>query len=495
MAKEISTLELTVSSRPQGATLTRWLCDELKRAIVDGRLAPGARLPATRELAREYGISRGTVVAAFDQLAQAGYLRGRVGAGTWVSEQILHASPSAEHPQMLTGARPGPLAGLTYTRPARPFRIHEPAIAEFPFKIWSRLASRRMRKLTGPMLVGSYPGAYPPLRQAIAEYLGAVRGIKCSPDQIAVVSGVQQALDILARLLLHPGDPVWLEDPGYFGATLAFRNAAATIVPVPVDGQGLCVPEGERSSEVKCAYVTPGHQFPLGSTMSLSRRVALLAWANRNDAFVIEDDYDSEFRFDGQPVPALHSLDRTGRVILLGTFNKLLFPSLRVGYAVLPDELVDRFHAFRYGMDLNGMSLQQTILCDFIGEGHLARHIRRMRNLYASRLEALLDAADKHLAGLFNISPVRAGLYTVGFVRTGMSSAEAEAAALAGGVETMGLHRFTLGDCGPRGLLLGFAAFDEVRIRKAVVQMAAALEPRALVPLREFRSRATLGMI
>jgi GntR family transcriptional regulator/MocR family aminotransferase len=476
MAKAISTLELTVQSRPEGATLTQWLSDELKRAIIESRLAPGARLPATRELAREYGISRGTVVTAFDQLVQAGYLRGRVGSGTWVSEEIPHASPSAEHPQMLTGARPGPLAGLTFTRPARPFRMHEPAITEFPFKVWSRLASRRMRKLNGPILMGSYPGAYPPLRKAIAEYLGSVRGIKCSPDQIAVVSGVQQGLDILARLLLRPGDAVWLEDPGYFGATLAFRNAAATIVPVPVDDQGLCVQEGERSPEVKCAYVTPGHQFPLGSMMSLSRRVALLAWANRNNAFVIEDDYDSEFRFDGQPVPALHSLDRTGRVILLGTFNKLLFSSLRVGYAVLPDELVDQFHAFRYGIDLNGMSLQQTILRDFISEGHLAKHIRRMRDLYASRLEALLDAGHKRLAGVFNISPVRAGLYTVGLLRNGMSSAEAEAAALACGVESIGLHRFTLRDSGPRGLLLGFAAFDETRIREAVVQLSAALE-------------------
>jgi GntR family transcriptional regulator/MocR family aminotransferase len=483
MGKEIATLELAVQGRPDGVTLAHWLYEELKRAIRDGRLPPGARLPATRELARQYGISRGTVVAAFDQLMLAGYVHGRVGSGTWVSEQAPRVSAAGKRPHPLATARPGPLAGLTFTRPARPFFLQEPALAEFPTRVWSRLASRRMSRRSVSMLTGSYPGSYPPLRQAIAEYLGSVRGVRCTPDQVAVTTGVQQGLDILARLLVRPGEAVWLEDPGYFGASLAFRNAGAAIIGVPVDEQGLRVKDGEKLSldPVRCAYVTPGHQFPLGSTLSPGRRLELLVWAARSGAYVIEDDYDSEFRFDGEPVPSLHSLDQSRRVILVGTFNKLLFPSLRVGYAVLPDELVDRFHAFRYGTDLNGMSMQQTVLSDFIAEGYLAKHIRRMRDLYGVRLATLLDEGRKCLAGLFDISPVRAGLYTVGMLRTEASSSEAEAMALTRGVETIGLHRFTLRQPDPRGLLLGFAAFDEARIRTGVRQLADALEPQPRV--------------
>jgi GntR family transcriptional regulator / MocR family aminotransferase len=481
MAKRIGTLELTVQDRPPGMTRVHWLAEELRHAVLEGRLRPGTRLPATRELARAYGLSRGTVVAAFDQLTVAGYVRSRIGSGTWVAERVPRVSAHLQESRRFAVTRPGPLAGLSFASPARPFRMSEPAIGEFPLKVWSRVASRRMRKLTPALLLGNYPGAYPPLRRAIADYLGSVRGVKCSPEQIAVTSGVQQGLDLLARLLLRPGDEVWMEDPGYFGARLAFANAGATIVPVPVDDEGLRVKEEERElSQVKCAYVTPAHQFPLGSTMSLARRLELLAWARRTRAFIIEDDYDSEFRFDGNPVASLQSLDRAGRVILLGTFNKLLFPSLRVGYAVLPDELVDQFHAVRYGTDLNVMNLQQCILCDFMAEGHLSRHIHRMRELYGSRLSALLEGGRRELGGFFEISPVRAGLYTVGFLRTEISSAAAEAAALARGVETIGVHRFALRQVDPRGLVLGFAAFDEARIRKGLIQLAAALgRPRS----------------
>jgi len=318
---------------------------------------------------------------------------------------------------------------------------------------------------------------FAPLREAIAVYLGSSRAVICHPDQIVILSGVQQGLDLLARLLLKAGDAFWMEDPGYFGAVIALRNAGATIVPVPVDEGGLRVSEGRRRCvDAKGAYVTPGHQFPLGMTMSLESRLELLKWAHEAKAFVIEDDYDSEYRFRGSPMPSLHSLDGKGSVIFLGTFNKLLFPSLRLGYVVLPPSLVDPFLAMRYGTDLRCGGLDQAILCDFIVEGHLGRHIRRMRDLYGGRLEALLDAGQEYLRGLLDFSDIQAGLHTTGLLRNGMMSRAAEAAGLAKGIEIMGLDRLTLRRTDLNGLVLGFAAFDEEEIRSGIATLAGALE-------------------
>jgi GntR family transcriptional regulator/MocR family aminotransferase len=479
MSKDVSSFELTLTDRPPHATITRWLHEELRRAILDGRLRPGTRLPATRDFARQYGLSRGTAVTVFEQLLLDGYLRCQVGSGTWVNE-LLPENPSAARKLKPEGPLPpAPLMGLQFPHQARPFRIREPATKEFPVEVWARVASRRLRRMSPSLLVGGNPAGYGPLREAIAGYLAATRGVKCSPDQIVVTSGVQQGLALLARLLLKPGEAVWVEDPGYFGAHMAFQNAGARIIPVPVDDQGLSVQEGKKATgRVKFAYVTPAHQFPLGTTMSIERRLELLSWAAEANAFILEDDYDSEYRFEGRPVPALQGLDRNGSVILLGTFNKLLFPSVRLGYAVLPPSLVDRFLAFRYGADLHGTSIDQAIMCDFIVEGHLGRHIRRMRELYGGRLAALLEGGQKHLGGLLEIARIQAGLYTMGFLKNGMSSEEAENAASAHGVETMGLHRFTLGRPDVRGLLLGFAAFDEKKIRSGTEALAAALAGR-----------------
>src|SRR5581483_178666 len=249
---------------------------------------------------------------------------------------------------------------------------------------------------------------YRPLREAIAEYLRTSRGVQCTAEQVVIVSGIQQALDLLARFLLKKGDRIWMEDPGYFGARIAFENAGARIVPVPVDDEGLSVSAGIRTSPAaKGAYVTPAHQFPMGVTTSLERRLALLSWAARTGAFVIEDDYDSEYRFEGQPVPALQSLDKHSSVIFVGSFSKTLFPALRLGYVVLPAPLVDLFLGFRYRTDFRNASFDQAVLCDFIVDGHMARHLRRMRNLYAQRLATLMEGARQHLDGLLEISSVR----------------------------------------------------------------------------------------
>jgi GntR family transcriptional regulator/MocR family aminotransferase len=475
MPKRVSTPELTLSERPKSATLTRWLCDELRRAILDGRLKSGIRLPATRDFAKHYDLSRGTVVTVFDQLKAEGYLHTRVGAGTWVNVLSERSRPKArafETPRIL----PSPLAGLTFTFPARPFRCHEPALAEFPMEIWARLSSRRMRRASTNSLSERDPRGHKPLRDALADYLAVSRGVKCSPEQIVIVSGVQQALDLLARVLLKPGDRVWMEDPGYFGAVTAFRNAGATIVPVPVDAQGLSVVIGrQRWREAKVAYLTPAHQFPLAVMMSLERRLEILSWARESGAFLIEDDYDGEYRFEGRPVPSLQSLDSDNSVIFVGTFNKLLFSALRLGYMILPEPLLEPVLAFRFGLDQNSVGLDQGILSEFIAEGHMGRHIRRMRELYGGRLATLQDESRRRLRGLVEIPSIQAGLSTIAYLPNGISSRLAEAAALSHGLETMAADRFTLKRTDIHGLLLGFAAFDDSQIRRGVANLEAAL--------------------
>ena len=335
--------------------------------------------------------------------------------------------------------------------------MRDPAIADFPSELWGRIAARRARSFRSWVRTEDDGRGYGPLRQAIADYLSASRGVRCDSSQVIVVSGAQQALDLLARFLLKPGEPVWMEDPGYFGATIALRNAGARVIPVPVDEQGLSVSAGLRTCRhAKGVYVTPAHQFPLGMTMSLERRMQVVQWASRTGAFVIEDDYDSEYRFEGRPVPVLQSLDRNSNVVLIGSFNKLLFPSLRIGYVILPPALVDVFSALRYRTDFHNLSIDQVVLCDFIADGHLGRHLRRMRDLYAGRLAALIDGGKRYLKGLLDISDVRAGLYTAAFLRNGMTSGQAEKAAAAHNVEVMALDRYTLKSHRPERTASGF---------------------------------------
>ena len=477
MPGKTSSFELTLDDRQSHQTLSAWLYGALCRAILDGRLRPGTRLPATRDFAEQYGVSRGIAVNVFEQLKSDGYLKCQVGAGTWVNHRLpkvapMRAKPLAARSKVL----PEPLTGLSFTGPSKPFRMGDAALSHFPAKTWVRLAANRLRRLPAWLEEKDDGRGYRPLCEAVADYLATSRGVKCNAEQVVIVSGVQQGLDLLARLLLRPGDPVWMEDPGYFGATIAFRNAGAKIIPVPVDGQGISITAGRSyCAQPKGVYVTPGHQFPLGVTMSLERRLELIAWAHREGVFVIEDDYDGEFRFAGRPVPTLQSLDSGGNVIVMGTFNKMLFSSLRLGYVVLPPSLIEAFLSLRFGTDLRNTNFDQAVLCDFIVEGHLGRHIRRMRELYAVRLDALVEAGKRHLKGCMEIGSVRAGLYTAGFLQNGMTSREAEATLIEHGVDALGMHRFTLSGDDPRGVVLGFAAFDEKEIRRGVVQMAHAL--------------------
>jgi GntR family transcriptional regulator/MocR family aminotransferase len=486
MPKAISSFELTLKSRPRRQTLTVWLYSELRSAILDGRLATGARLPSSRDLAGQYGLSRGTVVSVLERLQAEGYVSSRVGLGTWVN-RVRTPGPArqpAKTPAYIRRVisackRPQPWIDAAFAEANRPFRIGSPAIHEFPSQVWGRLVADRGRNFRSWLRKESDRRGYRPLRNAIAEYLRTSRGVRCTADQIVLVSSIQQGLDLLARLLLKKGDPLWIEDPGYFGARIAFENVGARIVPVPVYEGGLSVSAGIKvCPDAKGAYVTPAHQFPLGFTMSLEQRMALLSWASRTGAFVIEDDYDSEYRFEGPPVPALQSLDDHSSVIFVGSFSKTLFPALRVGYVVLPPPLIDSFLGLRYRTDFRNSSFDQAVLCDFIVEGHFARHLRRMRNLYAERLATLIEGATQHLAGLLEISSVRAGLYTIGYLKNGMSSRRAEELAAAQGIEVLAVDRFTWRRPDPQALLLGFGGFDGPAIRQGILRLAKALSPQ-----------------
>ncbi len=486
MPKKQSALEIPLTPRNPSARVSRWLYGELRRAVLSGQLRPGTRLPATRDFARQYKTSRGTVVSVFERMHSEGYLVCRVGAGTWVNENLPAHLLSTKRHHVRLRTLPPAVRGLHTSRPARPFRAYEPDISEFPMDVWARVAGRRLRKVSTTLLAGYGARGSSILREAIASYLGSSRGVKCSPEQVVIVSGIQQGLDLLARLLLKSGDSVWMEDPGYFGATAAFRNPGARIIPVPTDADGILVSRGIKlCHRAKAAYVTPAHQFPLGMTMSIERRLALLAWARHTGAFIIEDDYDGEYRFDGPPVPALQGLDDGRSVIFLGSFNKVLFPALRIGYMVLPPALVNPVLALRFAVDLNPSGLDHAILSDFILEGHLARHIRHTRELYAGRLAALQDAAQKHLAGLLKVSPVRAGLSTAAFLQGKMSARAVEAAAANRGLEVIAVDRFSLSKKISGGLLLGFAPFDEREIRRGVAALAVVLDE-----VRSSRKRA-----
>jgi GntR family transcriptional regulator/MocR family aminotransferase len=484
MSKSISSFELSLNSRLQHRTLTSWLYGELRLAILEGRLGPGTRLPSSRDFASQYGLSRGTVVTVLERLQSEGYVSSRVGLGTWVNRIAAPApsrgttsTPPAYVRRVISEyVQPKPFVDLAFPVGVRPFRVGDPATAEFPCEIWGRIAADRARNFRSWLKTEADGRGYRPLREAIAEYLRTSRGVRCNAEQIMIVSGIQQALDLLARVLLKRHDPVWMEDPGYFGASVAFGSVGARIIAVPVDEEGLSVSAGRKiCPHAKGAYVTPAHQFPTGVTMSLERRMAILNWASRSGAFVIEDDYDSEYRFEGQPVPALQSLDNHSSVIFIGSFSKTMFPSLRLGYVVLPPSLADYFLAFRYRTDFRNSNFDQAVLCDFIVEGHLARHLRRMRSLYAGRLAALIEGSKQHLNGLLELSNVRAGLYTIGYLKNGMTSRQTEKLAADQGIEVLAVDRFTLRRPDPKALLLGFAAYDETVIRRELARLAKAL--------------------
>lgn len=487
MPKRTTTLPLALAPRPAGAGATRWLYDALRTEILEGRIRTGTRLPATRDLAMQYGLSRGTVVNAFDRLRAEGYVVQRTGSGTRVNtvlpdDRLRAPRPAARRP---VAERP-PARRLTRfasrvtlfrgydPRSIHAFRDNQPALDLFPITLWARVAARRLRRTSPALLVGTEPLGYPPLQQAVADYLRTSRGVRCESGQVAIVSGVQEALDLVARLVLDSGDRVCMEEPGYVGAARVFEAVGATIVPVPIDAEGITL-DARLWRGARLAYVTPAHQFPLGIEMSLPRRLALLERARAAGTLIFEDDYDAEYRYAGRPVPALQGLDRHGVVLFSGTFSKVLFPSLRLGYLVVPSDLVDQVTAAKSVVSRHAPLLDQAVLCDFIADGHFGRHLRRMREIYAERLGVLLQEGRAQLDGLVEISGIEAGLQTVGWLSGGKTGIEAQRAAAARGVEVTPISRYARAPMGREGLHLGFAAVDAREIRRGVRELSVAL--------------------
>jgi GntR family transcriptional regulator / MocR family aminotransferase len=488
MAKRTSSFELVIPARGAAASAHDWVFAALRAGIVEGRLRPGMRLASTRELAKQYGLARGTVVNAFDQLKAEGYIEGSVGSGTYVSkvlpDELLEVARKADAGPAARGQVKAPLSdygrrvqlfGNLEARPSRAFRVNMPALDLFPTTLWAQVGARRLRSASMKLLVGCDPMGHMPLRQAVASYLSTSRGVRCEAGQVAIISGVQEALDLTARLLLNPGDRVCMEEPGYPGAAMVFRAAGARVSALPVDEEGMTL-RREAMRGARLVYLTPGHQFPLGVTMSLARRLQLLDWAAKTGALILEDDYDSEYRYIGRPVPALQGLDRRGLVLFTGSFSKVLFPSLRLGYLVVPAGLVDKISAMISVTSRHGPLLEQAILCDFITEGHFGRHLRRMRQVYAERHSVLQEGAREKLGGLIEIIGIEAGLQTAAWMSCGLTGEAAAAAASRRNVEVTSLGEYYQGGVSREGLHLGFAAVDAREIRRGVKELATALE-------------------
>jgi len=463
--------------------LYRQLYKALRQAVLDGRLKPGAPMPATRVAAQEWAVSRNTVVTAYEILLTEGYVTGRVGAGTFVATTLPDAPPqgsptrSALRRGIGLSRRGAALAApIPPEAPAkRPFALGVPDPESFPFALWGRLLAQPWRVGGRSLAADTDPLGYPPLRAAIADYLRAVRAARCEPEQVVIVSGAQQALALVAQLLLDPGDPVWIEDPGWPGTRSALTGAGARIVPVPVDGEGLDVAEGmRRAPDARMALVTPSHQFPLGVTMSLGRRAALLDWAGARDAWIVEDDYDSEFRYAGPPLAALQGLDAAGRVLYVGSFSKVMFPSLRLGYLVVPPDLVEAVRAVRRFFDGGTSVVPQAALHRFIAEGHFASHLRSMRALYAERRSALLDALHHHVGHITRIDSGEAGLHVVAHLPDTHRDTEIAARAARLGLNCPPLSGYHIEATTAKALVLGFAAHGPDALAAAANALAGA---------------------
>ncbi len=477
--------------RSSSTALYRQLYDQLREAILSGRLSPGTRLPSTRELAEELNLARNTVLNAFEQLYAESYLERHVGDGTYVSAQLPDDLLRVKSPRPARERAKGngqliskwgasvsflSVSAGDYNGPPRPFRTGTPALDAFPYKLWGRLLARRWSNSAPEILPYSNSAGYLPLRKAIASYLSTTRGVQCVPEQLIITSGSQHALEIVTRTLLEPNQKAWIEDPGFLGARAALTAAGARLIPVPVDVDGLNISAGiERCANPRLIYVTPSHQYPLGMTLTLSRRLALLKLASTSDAWIIEDDYDSEFRYVGRPLAALQGLDTDQRVIYIGTLSKVLFPSIRIGYIIAPLDLCETFVRVRCLEGHQSPTLEQAVLADFISEGHFARHIRRMRALYAERQQALLKAARTELDGLLEIRPSDAGMHLVGWLPKSVYDQAAFRAASAGGVEVTPLSAYRIETQKQGGLRLGYTGYKPREIWRATRRLATVL--------------------
>lgn len=459
----------------------------LRAIILSEGLKAGERLPASRTLAKDLAVSRTTIVNAVERLISEGLLEARRGAGTYVSRVMREERPSPARPvqkgahcnsvpvklsNAMARALPDLIARKRLARRPHPFITGLPALDEFPMAQWAKLCAKNLRAKQGE-LMDWHPCGLGRLRRAISSHINASRGIQCGAEQIFITGGAQHAFQLIGNMLLNAGDKVWLENPGAIGARNSFIAAGAEIVAVGVDTQGIVVEAGlAKAPAFKIAFVTPSHQQPLGVVMDLERRFALLKAAEDAEAWVVEDDYDSEFHYQGHPLPTLKSVDTTDRVIYVGTFSKSLFPSLRIGFIISPLRLVDAFaqsfNAFQPGIPTH----TQAIIADFMDEGYFATHIRRMRNIYSERYRALLEYSDRRLSRHFDIQPTKSGLHTVGYFKHEVDEIRLSCALREKGVSAVPVNRYCISKIAKKGFTLGFGSVSAREIKKGVEIMA-----------------------
>jgi GntR family transcriptional regulator/MocR family aminotransferase len=462
--------------------LYKQLYTALRGAILSGNLKGGQKLPGTRTFSNELKISRNTVVLAFEQLMIEGYIKGRVGAGTYVTNDIpgkflFKNQPVQKNTIKLSPFKPvKKLGDLDLIRrnisedKIIPFQTGLPALEDFPFSTWVKLINK-----TGsyfPFLQFGYKDStgYKPLKDAIANYLQTYRAVNCSSGQILIINGSQQGLDLISRVMLKKGNNVLVEDPCYFGTTASLLSSEVKVHPTPVDNEGIDIDYAEKKyPEPDFIYTTPSHQFPLGSTMSISRRLKLLEYANKNNAWIIEDDYDSEFRYSGSPLPSLQGMDKFGRVIYLGTFSKVLFPGLRLGYLVLPaSEMMEPFAIVKSITDRQSPAFEQIVLSKFIEEGHFTKHIRKMRILYKERRDFLIEEIKKEFNGSLEVKLSGAGMHLVAWLPEGYNDKKISKIALQNNLLVYPVSEYKIKFNQKPGLILGYTAFNQNRLKQGI---------------------------
>ena len=475
--------------RKAAKPLHKQIYDAYRATIVGRNLRAGQQIPSTRALASELGISRIPVLTAYAQLLAEGYFEARVGAGTFVCSSLpeqltLSERRATRSSEVRSGSRPvGRRALLLPRYESAPwlrgfgaFSVGQPAFDHFPFQLWSSLVMRHCRSPHASALQYGGPLGSEHLRAAICTYLRTARAVHCDPQQVMIVSGSQQGLEISTRVLLDAGSPAWVEEPGYWLTRHVLTAAGARLVPVPVNSEGMDVAAGIKlSRKARAAFVAPSHQYPLGATMSASRRLQLLDWAQSSGSWIIEDDYDSEYRYGSMPIASLQGLDHNSRVIYIGTFSKTLFPSLRIGYVVIPSDLVDRFTAVRHAMDLGPPYFYQAVLTDFINEGHFARHIRRMRLLYSQRRTALFDGLRQEFGPTLEILGAEAGMHLVAIPPKGFDDREISVRAARQNLWLWPLSPAYLANVSRQGFILGFGSTTTSEIPQAVRRLRSVL--------------------
>ncbi len=471
--------------------LFRQLYDQIRAAILDGRLKANSRIPSSRDLMEQLGVSRTTVVSAIDRLIAEGYLHTSQGRGTFVSreipdEQVLPQPVSSEavsHKNKLSNHLSA--YGQTivdtdrsnwHTGESKPFCPGEPALDEFPIAVWSKIVRRVWKSLDPSRLSYGEPAGYAPLRTQVAEYLSIRRGVNCDPSQVMIVSGTQQAVDIVARISIDPNDQVLFENPGYVSARDAFVKRGAKITPIPVDESGAMIEEAiSKHRKARLAYVTPSHQYPLGVTLPIDRRLALLNWAHENEALILEDDYDSEYRYAQQPLPCMQGLDHGARTIYVGSFSKVVFPALGLGYAIVPKPMVTAFENALKLVSRPGSQVDQIVLSEFIRQGHFVRHLRRMRKTHALRRATFVSEIEQHLSEKLTVIGCPAGLHCTTILKTKQRDTDLVAALDQQGIIARPLSGYYLPETPVKkrrnGLVFGFASATPAVIRKKVRQM------------------------